>query len=367
MKIQFVDLSSQYKSLEKEINTAIQTVLTNSKFILGQVGELFEQEFAKYCGTKHAIGVNSGTDAIALSLRALGVKQGDEIITVPNTAIPTVSAIRMTGAKPVFVDINEDTQLMNPELLEEKISIRTAGIIPVHLFGQCCDMDKINSIAQKKGLFVLEDACQAHGAEYKTKKAGSTGIAGCFSFYPSKNLGAYGDGGMITTNSEELARKLKMLRNYGQPQRYICDIEGINSRLDEIQAAILLAKLPHLDDWNEKRREHAQTYRTAIKTDKIILPTEADYGKHNYHLFVIKSKERDQLKQTLLEQGIGTEIHYPIPLYLQKGYEFLGIKKGECPVAEKTMKEILSLPIYPELKKEEIQYTANKINEFYEH
>ena len=366
MKVPFLDLSEQYKQLEQEITIALQQVFTAARFILGPQLELFENEFANYIGTKYAVGVNSGTDALALSLMALGVRADDEVITVPNTAIPTVSAIRMAHAKPVFVDIDEKTQLMNPELLEERITNKTKGIIPVHLFGQCCDMQKILDIATKKNLFVLEDACQAHGSTYAGKKAGSIGIAGCFSFYPSKNLGAYGDGGMITTNDESLAKKLKMMRNYGQPKRYVCDCEGINSRLDEVQAAVLRIKLAYLDSWNEKRRENAQQYKVLIRTDKIMMPHECEDRTHNYHLFTVQSKERDSLKKYLECNGVGTEVHYPIPIYLQKGYAFLSIKKGECPVSERCMNEILSLPIYPELTKEQITYVAEQINKFYE-
>lgn len=364
MRIPILSLSEQYKAIEPEITAAIKEVLNSSRFILGQQAELFEKEFAEYCGIDNAIGVNSGTDAIFLALKALGIKEGDEVITVPNTAIPTVSAIRMTGAKPVFVDIDEATYLMNPELLPSKITPKTKAIVPVHLYGQCCEMKKITAIAKENGLFVVEDACQAHGAEYAGKKAGTLSDIGCFSFYPSKNLGAYGDGGMIVTNNPVLAEKVKMMRNYGQPQRYVCSIEGINSRLDEIQAAILRVKLKHLDNWNKKRVEYARLYKALIKNDKITLPFESSAGKHAHHLFVIRTKERDKLKKFLEEKEIGTEIHYPIPIHLQKGYEFLMLKEGTCPVAETAMKEILSLPLYPELKREQITYVADKINAF---
>lgn len=364
MRVPILSLSEQYKSIEPEITAAIKEVLNSSRFILGQQAELFEKEFAEYCGISHAIGVNSGTDAIFLALKALGIKEGDEVLTVPNTAIPTVAAIRMTGAKPVFVDIDEATYLMNPELVPSKITPKTKAVVPVHLYGQCCDMNKIVSVAKENGLFVVEDACQAHGAEYAGKKAGTLSDIGCFSFYPSKNLGAYGDGGMIVTNDPVLQEKVKMMRNYGQPQRYVCSIEGINSRLDEIQAAILRVKLKHLDNWNKKRAECVRLYKELIKNPKIILPFESQRGKHAHHLFVIRTKERDKLKKFLEENGIGTEIHYPIPIHLQKGYEFLMLKDGTCPVAERAMKEILSLPLYPELTREQITYVADKINAF---
>lgn len=362
MQIPFGDLRRQYLSIKDKVDEAISKVLNKGSFILGENVESFEQEFSRFCGTKFGVGVGSGTEALHLSLLACGVKPGDEVITVANTAVPTVAAISFANAIPVFVDIDQESHNINPSKIEEKISEKTKVILPVHLYGQPADVDPILEVADQYKLKVVEDACHAHGAEYKGRKVGTFGNMGCFSFYPSKNLNAYGDGGVIVTNDEEIAIRLKMLRNYGEQRRYYNPIKGFNSRLDEIQASILRVKLKYLNKWNEKRREIAQLYNTFLKT--VIKPKEMDYAKHVYHLYVIRSKKRDQLQVYLREKGIGTLIHYPIPIHLQGAYRELGLKEGSLPITEKYASEILSLPIFPELTNEEIEYISTSVNSF---
>ena len=359
MKIPILDLNSQYSGIKSEISEAIQRVLDSGWFVLGKEGEAFEKEFAEYNGSKYAIGVNSGTDALHLSLKALDVGSEDEVITVPNTAIPTISAISLTHANPVFVDIHPESYNMDPNKLEGAITDKTKAIIPVHLFGQSVDLEKILEIADKHNIPVIEDCAQAHGAEYKGKKVGNFGKLGCFSFYPSKNLGAFGDGGLITTNDPDLQKKLISLRNYGQKDRYLHAEEGTNSRLDEMQAAILRVKLKHLDDWNNKRRELAQLYNEEL--EGVITPKEMEDNKHVHHLYVIRSQDRDELMSHLKHNGVGTQIHYPIPAHQQEAYNHLG---GSFPISEQYAKEILSLPLYPELTRENVLTIVNLINNF---
>jgi len=362
--IPIVDLKRQYKAIKSEVDSVIAEVINSSWFILGEQVEKFEKEFANFSGAKYAVGVGSGTEALHLALVALGVKSSDEVITVPNTAIFTVSAISFANAKPIFVDIDQQYYTIDPAKIEDAITEKTKVILPVHLYGQCAHMDKILEIAKKHKLKVIEDACQAHGAEYEGKKAGTMGDLGCFSFYPSKNLGAYGDGGMIITNNPELAEQSKMLRNGGQERRYYHKVKGFNSRLDEIQAAILRVKLKYLDTWNKLRRKNAFLYNKLITDEKIIKPVEASYGKHIYHLYVVKIHERNKFQQYLKNNNIDTYSHYPIPIYLQEAYRFLGLKRGACPVAEKCADEVLSLPVFPELEEGEIRYIADIINKF---
>ncbi len=362
--IPIVDLKKQYKAIKSEVDSAIAEVINSGWFILGEQVEKFEKEFANFSGTKYAVGVGSGTEALHLVLVALGVKSSDEVITVPNTAIFTVSAISFANAKPVFVDIDSQYYTMDPAKIEKAITKKTKVILPVHLYGQCANMDPILEIAKRYNLRVVEDTCQTHGAKYKDKKAGSMGDCGCFSFYPTKNLGAYGDGGMIITNNPELAEQVKMLRNGGQEKRYYHKVKGFNSRLDEIQAAILRVKLRHLDSWNKLRRKNALLYNKLITNEKIIKPAEANYGKHVYHLYVVRIRERNKFQQYLKDNNINTYSHYPIPIYLQEAYRFLGLKRGACPVAEKCAHEILSLPMFPELEEREISYIADIINKF---
>lgn len=365
-RIPFVDLKRQYLSIKEEIAPKVENVLQHTHYILGENVEAFEEEFADYCNVKYAVGVASGSDALILSLKSLGIESGDEVITVPNTFIATVDAISKVGAKPVFADVDADTYNIDINKIEECITDNTKAIIPVHLYGQMADMDLILKLAGDYDLKVIEDACQAHGAEYKYKKAGSLGDAGCFSFYPAKNLGAAGDGGIITTNNEELAEKLRMLRNYGQSKKYYHDFIGFNSRLDEIQAAILRVKLKYIDHWNEQRREKAKIYNKLLeKTPQIIRPVEEEFRKHVYHLYVIQCETRDELQDYLSSKGISTGIHYPIPVHLQEAYKKLGYDQLNFPVTERCANKIISLPMFPELRDDEIKYVVDNIKTFY--
>jgi len=362
MKVPFLDLKTQYDSIREEIHAALNEVLESTAFAGGPFVARFEKEFADFCGCHHAIGVGSGTDALWLALLALGVGRGDEVITVPNTFIATAEAISFCGAKPVFVDIEEETYNMNPALLEAAISPRTKAIIPVHLFGQMADMDPIMEIARRHGLHVIEDACQAHGAEYKGKKAGSIGDVGCFSFYPGKNLGAYGEAGAVLTNRDDLAEKIKMLRDHGQPKKYYHDLIGWNGRMDGIQGAMLSVKLKHLLEWNEARRKNAQLYTDFLAdVEGVAVPREADYGKHVYHIYAVRVHERDSLIRKLAEKDIHCGIHYPVPLHMQKAYKFLELERGSFPIAEKCAGELLSLPMFPDLTSDQIQRAATEI------
>ena len=367
MKVPFVDLKSQYESIKDEIAVAIQQVLESSAFSGGPFVNQFEEKFASFCQSQYAIGVGSGTEALWLSLLALGVGPGDEVITVPNTFIATAEAISFCGAKPIFVDIEEKTFNMSPALLEAVITPRTKAIIPVHLFGQTADMDPILEIARRHGLFVIEDACQAHGSEYKGKRAGSIGDAGCFSFYPGKNLGAYGEAGAVVTNDESIAEKIRMLRDHGQPQKYHHDVIGWNARMDGFQGAILSIKLKHLPSWNEARRKNARLYDERLAdVEGILIPQEAKYAKHVYHLYAIRAQKRDELISFLAKRDIICGIHYPIPIHLQKACHFLGFQKGSFPVAEWCALEFVSLPMFPELTDEQIEYVGTEIKHFYE-
>jgi dTDP-4-amino-4,6-dideoxygalactose transaminase len=366
MNVPFLDLKAQYKAIKDEVHAAINDVMENTAFAGGPFVAKFEQEFAKFCDCKHAVGVGNGTDALWLSLIGLGIKPGDEVITVPNTFIATAEAISLAGAKPVFVDIVEETNNMNPALIEAAITKKTKAIIPVHLFGQPADMDPIMTIAGKHGLYVIEDACQAHGAEYKGKKAGSIGNTGCFSFYPGKNLGAYGEAGAVVTNDDEVASRMKMFRDHGQAKKYYHGIIGWNARMDGIQGAVLHVKLKYLQGWNDSRRKHAQKYSELLSAVKdVMLPRQAEYAKHIYHIYAIRTRQRDRLMTALAEQGISCGIHYPIPLHLQDAYRFLNLGVGSFPTAEKCAAEYLSLPMYPELTSEQINYVAKEIKEFY--
>jgi dTDP-4-amino-4,6-dideoxygalactose transaminase len=355
--IPFVDLKAQYNSIKTEIDNAIQRVLDNTSFIMGDELKKFEEEFALFCNVKYAIGVANGSDALILALRACGIGEGDEVITVPHTFISTAEAISNVGGKVVFVDIDPKTYTIDVSTIEEKITKKTKAIIPVHLYGQPADMRPIMELAKKYNLKIIEDAAQAHGAEYQGKKVGSIGDVACFSFYPGKNLGAYGDAGMITTNNEEIANKLKMLRNHGRlTAKYEHEIEGYSSRLDNLQAAILRVKLKYLNKWNDLRRRNAKKYNELLSNiGGIITPYEADYAKHVYHLYVIRTEDRDKLREELKSNGVTTGIHYPIPLHLQPAYNYLGYKRGDFPVTEKASQEILSLPMFAELSDRQIE------------
>lgn len=363
MIIPFFDLKRQYESIKPEIETSVKEVLESGKYALGGKGELFEKKFAEYIGAEYAIGVNSGTDAIKIALRALGVVSGDEVITVSNTAVPTVSAIRELNATPVFVDINPYFTIDTLKI-EHAITNKTKAIVIVHLYGQAADMEAIVKIAKKHSLQIVEDCAQATGTLIEGKHVGTFGDAACFSFYPTKNLGAYGDGGAIITSNKELAETCKMLRMYGMKKTYFSEIEGWNSRLDEIQAAILSTKLDHLNEWNKKRRAIADYYHTHITNKKILLPQILHDTTHSFHLFVIRTKNREALKNYLEKNGVGCAIHYPYPIHLQNAYEFLGYKKGLLPETEIAAEEILSLPIFPELTNEEQEYVVQTINAF---
>lgn len=358
--VKFFDVTRQNEKIGNSLKAAIERVVASGKYILGEENELFDGEFANYIGAKHSIGVANGTEAITLSLRALGIGPGDEVITVSNTAFPTILAIENTGARTVFVD-NGDDFCIDPSKIKNKITPRTKAIIPVHLYGYPCDLDAITEIANEHSIPIIEDACQAHGAEYRGRKVGTFGVTGAFSFYPTKNLGAFGDGGAITTNSEELADKIRSLRNCGQANRekYVHPLIGMNSRLDEIQAAILRIKLRHLDNWIAARRRIAKTYSQGIENEDVILPTETGNRKHVYHLYVLRSGERQRFIEHLSKEGIGTMIHYPIPAHLQKPFGNQTLVN-----AERFAKEIVSIPIYPELLEEEVNKVIESINSF---
>jgi len=369
MNIPLVDLKAQYNNNSKEIDLAINRVLQAGWFIGGEEVVNFQQEYTKYIGTKYCIGVNSGTDALVLGLRALELMHGDEIIIPANTFIATALAASENGLKPVFVDIDEKDFGIDLADLKRKINNRTKAVIVVHLYGQSDKIDEIKKVIKESGknIHLIEDACQAHGAFYNKKRVGNYGVFSTFSFYPGKNLGAYGDGGAIVTSDTKLARKYKLLHEYGQKEKYFHQSLGVNSRLDTLQAAILRVKLRHLEKWNKRRQEIASLYTRLISQNihEVIPPMEFNERKSVFHLYVIRAKKRDKLLKYLHESGVGALIHYPHPLHLQKAYQHLGYKRGDFPTTEKLSNEILSLPIYPELKKEQVEYVFNKTREFY--
>ena len=355
MKIPLVDLSAQHRPLSAELESAMRQVLQRGDFILGEEVAAFESEFAAYCNVKYAVGMASGTDALHLSFIALNIGAGDEVITAANSFIASAAAISFSGAKPVFADVDSRSYTLDPESVKRCITERTKAILPVHLYGQPADMDPILEIANERGISVIEDACQAHGAEYKGKRVGSIGRIGAFSFYPSKNLGAAGDGGAAVTNDPVLAEKLRMFRNYGQREKYKHDFLAFNSRLDTIQAAILRVKLKRLDRWNEQRRIAAGEYDKRLEGRKVITPAIFPDRMHVFHLYVIRHANRDALLRALHENGIGALIHYPVPLHLQQAYAQLGYKPGDLPVSEQISREALSLPMFPEISTEQIE------------
>ena len=362
MEKPFLDLKAHHEPLRNEINAAIAEVIESNAFAGGPFVDKFDQDFASFCGTRHSIGVASGTDALWFALLAYGVGAGDEVITVSSTFMATAEAISFCGAKPVFVDIDERTYTMNPALLEAAITPRTKAIIPVHLFGQMADMDPIMDIAHKHSLRVIEDACQAHGAQYKGRKAGSVGHAGCFSFYPGKNLGAFGEAGAVTTNDRELKEKIQVLRDHGQVKKYDHAVVGWNGRMDGIQGAVLRVKLSYLARNNDRRRDHARRYNEQFaKTAAIVTPLEAAGHTHVYHIYAIRVKQREALRQALTARQVGCGIHYPIPVHLQKAYSFLGLGRGSYPITEQCADEFLSLPMFPELTNEQIDAAAQEV------
>ena len=363
--IPLVDLAGEYRNIKKEIDQAISEVLESGWFVLGPRVSQFEEKFARYLGIKYAISVASGTDALHLALLAVGVKPKDGVI-LPANAYPTVFPVSAVGAIPQLVDIDSETFNIDPLKIEKAITKKTKAIVPVHLYGQPADMDSIIKIAKKHKLIVIEDCAQAHGATYKGGKVGLFGDLGCFSFYPTKPLAAYGDGGMVVTNNKKLAEKIKMLRMYGEKNRYQSLITGFNSRLDELQAAILLVKLKYLDKWNEKRRKAATYYQSLLINSRVSLPEEQPFSKHVYHLFVIRVRKRNQLQKSLKEKGIITGIHYPTPIHLQPTYRDLGYDKGDFPQSEKASLEVLSLPLYPGISQKQQRFVSEQIFKFYE-
>ncbi len=364
--IPLVDLKAGFKPVKDEVMKAIEDVLSGMNLCLGPNCQALENEFALYCNTKYAIGVGSGTEAIQFALLACGVKEGDEVITSPHTFFATAEAVATIGAKPVFIDIDPLTYTLDPEGIEKKVTGKTKAIIPVHMYGQAADMKPIMEISKKYGIPVIEDACQAHGALYKGKKAGSLGDAGCFSFYFTKNLGGYGEGGMVTTDNDKIAETIKLYRNHGHRSKYEHAVFGYNGRLDEIQAAILRIKLKYLDEYNTKRREIAKQYTLLLQNTPLLLPEEAEDRKHVYHLYVVRSKKRDALQEYLNNKGVGTGIHYKTPIHLQEAARNLGYKKSDFPEVESACSEILSIPIYPELEQDSQAYVAEKIEDFYD-
>src|SRR3984893_923170 len=364
LQVPFVDLAAQFCTISAEINEAIAKVIRETDFILGREVRLFEEEFASFCQTKFAVGVDSGTSALELALRAYEIGPGDEVITAANSFIASALAISHAGATPVLVDVDPDTYTINAAAIEKAISPRTKGIIPVHLYCHPADMDPIVPLAERHGLVIIEDACQAHGARYKGKRTGSLGHAAAFSFYPGKNLGAYGDGGAVVTSDHAVAKRLEMLRNYGQKEKYQHMFRGYNRRLDTLQAAVLRIKLKYLEQWNEARRQHAKTYCRLLEQIGIVVPRASAASESVWHLYVIRIDQRDALKEHLTTRGIGVGIHYPIPIHLQPAYRDLGYRPGDFPVTEDHARRILSLPMYAELTPEIIGRVAETLSEF---
>lgn len=365
-KIELVDLKRHNSFFAQQMAQKFTDIVSSGNFILGQEVAAFEEEFAAYCGVSFAVGVSSGTDALFLVLLSCGVGEDDEVITVANSFFSTTMAITMAGARPVFVDIDPITYTIDPDLIEKSITSKTKAILPVHLYGQPAEMGPIMEIARKRGLLVVEDACQAHGAMYNGRPCGSLGDAGCFSFYPTKNLGALGDGGAVTTNDPTIAERVRLMRNYGQQSKNCHICHGFNSRLDSLQAALLMLKLPHLKNFNSKRRANAKMYSSLLDCKGVIAPRSAPSTVHSYHIYALRTSQRDELRDFLAQKGVATGIHYPVPAHLQVPFMALGYKTGDLPQTEKHCSEVLSLPMFPELTCEEIEYIALSINQFFE-
>ena len=364
-KIPYLDLAAQMRPLRAEIEAALAQALDKCTFCLGPDVAAFEAEFAAFCGVKHCVGVNSGTSALHLAMRLLNIGPGDEVITTPYTFVATSWAISYVGAKPVYVDIEDATFNLNPELVEKAVTSRTRAILPVHLYGQPCALDELLAIANKRGLALVEDAAQAHGALYKGRRVGGLGQIGCFSFYPGKNLGAYGEGGALVTNDGAFAARARALREHGSSVRYYHDEIGYNYRMEGFQGAVLRVKLRHLNRWVEERRRVARRYTELLADTPLKLPVEAQGVQSAWHLYVVRHPRRDELKKHLEEHGIGCALHYPLPLHVQKCYAHLGYKAGDFPVAEKAARECLSLPIYPEMTDEQVKRVAEVIRDFF--
>ena len=362
--VPLVDLKAQYESIRQEIDPAVLRVLGSGSFVQGGAVRHFEQEFAGYAGAAHAVTVNSGTSALHLALLAAGIGPGDEVITVAHTFVATVAAILYAGATPVLVDIDPETFAIDVARIEAAITPRTRAIVPVHLYGHPADMDPIMKIAQARGLTVIEDAAQAHGAWYRDRPIGGIADLTCFSFYPSKNLGAYGEGGAVTTNRDDYDRSLRMLRDWGCEQKYHHKLKGYNYRLDEIQATILRVKLRHLEGWNQARRDHAAAYTSALANTSVVPPTEKPWARHVYYVYAVRSEARDDLQRWLKSRGVETGIHYPIPVHMQEAYSDLGYSKGDFPHSELAAEQVLSLPLYPELRPAQLQQAVAAIHEF---
>jgi len=363
-QVPFVDLGAQYRTIEGEIGEATSRVIQQSDFILGREVSLFEEEFAAFCEAKYAIGVDSGTSALELALRAYDIGPGDEVITAANSFIASALAISHAGARPILVDVDPSTYTVDVSAIEKAITPRTKAVIPVHLYGHPAHMNPIRELADKHGLVIIEDACQAHGTRYKGRRAGSLGHAAAFSFYPGKNLGAYGDGGIVVTNDRGIARRLEMLRNYGQKEKYQHLFRGYNRRLDTLQAAVLRVKLRYLEKWNAARRWNAVLYHKFLDGCGLLLPGEAPGAESVWHLYVIRAEQRDALKEHLISRGISASIHYPIPIHVQPAYLDLGYKKGDFPVTESCAHQVLSLPMYAEISQDQIEYVAKTIRNF---
>lgn len=365
MQIPFVDLQAQYQSLRTEMDAAVLRVMGRCNFILGQEVADFERAFADYVGAKHCVGVASGLDALKLALEALGVGPGDEVIVPAHTFIASALSISAVGARPVLVDVEEDSFNLDPKRIEAALTPRTKAIMPVHLYGQPADLDPILDIARRHGLRVIEDASQAHGARYRGRRVGTFGDAGCFSFYPGKNLGAYGDAGGLVTDDDAVAERVRFLRNYGQEVKYKHVVKGYNLRLDTMQAAVLGVKLPHLDDWNARRAAHAAAYTHALEGVGDLKLPRVVYGDHVFHLYVVRTARRDALQQHLAARGVATVIHYPVPVHLQAAYADLGYGRGAFPVTERLADEIVSLPMYAELTAEQQAYVIAAVKDFF--
>jgi dTDP-4-amino-4,6-dideoxygalactose transaminase len=368
MKIPMLDLSEQYNEIKSEVMEALDEVMSSSRFILGSNVKQLEDSVAKFSNVKYGVGVANGSDALHISLQACGISADDEVITTPFTFFATAGAIARTGAKPVFVDIDPVTFNIDPAKIEEAITDKTKAIIPVHLYGQTADMDPIIEIAKKHNLYIIEDAAQAIGATYKGRKTGELGDTACFSFFPTKNLGAYGDAGMAVTDNEEIAERMRVIRVHGSKPKYYHHVLGYNSRLDEMQAAILNVKFKYLEKWTESRREHAAYYTKLINNtlkDIVVTPIEKEENYHVYHQYTIRVPKRDELQQFLKEQGVATMVYYPLPLHIQPVFKELGYKEGDFPEAEKAAKEAISLPMFPELKPEQQEYVVEQIIKFY--
>jgi dTDP-4-amino-4,6-dideoxygalactose transaminase len=363
-KVPFLDLEAHHSPLRAEFDEAIRAVIDQNAFAGGPVVSEFEGEFAAFCDSRFAIGLGSGTEALWLALLACGIGSGDEVITVPSTFMATAEAITYAGATPVFVDVDDRTYTMDPAQLEQALTPRTKAIVPVHLFGQAADMDPILAFGRQHGLYVVEDAAQAHGTLYKGQKAGSIGDLGCFSFYPGKNLGAFGEAGAVVTNDQRLDEKIRILRDHGQVRKYHHTMVGWNCRMDGIQAAVLRVKLRHLDHNNQSRRRHAKQYNHSLaELEELTTPYEAAYGQHVYHIYAVRVSGRDEVMRSLEEKGIGCGIHYPVPVHLQKAYRGLGHAPGAFPVSERTATEFLSLPMFPELTEKQIQLVTDAVKE----